>query len=70
MRFWAMTAAGACLLAMTMSAGIGRLLAANASYVDGQRPIVLAQADEAEEGNRGARSEAESKERVAPSHRL
>ena len=45
MRFWAMTAAGACLLAMTMSAGISPAVAANASYFDGQRPIVQAQAE-------------------------
>jgi hypothetical protein len=52
MRKWTMTAAGACLLAMTMSAGASPALStdtsAKASYAQGQAPIVLAQAGKAD----------------------
>jgi hypothetical protein len=45
MRVWAMTAAGACLLAMTMSAGADTASMTGASRLQGQPAIVLAQAD-------------------------
>ena len=45
MRSWIMTAAGACLLATTMSAGASPSLSPNASRFEGQGVIVLAQAE-------------------------
>ena len=45
MRSWALTAAGVCLLAMTMSAGANPAYTTNATGAVGQPAIVLAQAE-------------------------
>ncbi|HEX3710895.1 MAG TPA: hypothetical protein VHV56_13540 [Pseudolabrys sp.] len=47
MRIWAITAAGACLLAMTLSAAANPAISAKAPRAEGQPAIVLAQAEHA-----------------------
>jgi hypothetical protein len=50
MRILAMTAAGACLLAMTIGAGANPALSAKTSRAEGQPAIVLAQAEHPKKG--------------------